>query len=123
MREPSSRASEESGPVLETVGDGVVLVRVRGSLDGWAGSAELVEALTGVADGGVRRTVVDLSDVDFSDSAGLHALLCGQRKHDQAGATLVVAGPLSANVRRLFEVTGTLGAFHFANDVDAAING
>ncbi|WLQ39906.1 STAS domain-containing protein [Streptomyces laculatispora] len=112
---------EEVGPVLEAVGDGVVLVRVRGSLDGWAGSVELAEALTGVADGGGRRTVVDLSGVDFADSAALLALLHGQRKHDTPRVTLVVAGPLSARVRRLFEVTGTLGAFRFATDVDAAI--
>ncbi|MEV0750243.1 STAS domain-containing protein [Streptomyces sp. NBC_01220] len=121
MREPSSGASEEGAPVLEPVGDGVVLVRVRGNLDDWAGSAELVEALTDVAEGGGRRTVVDLSGVDFADSAGLHALLHGQRKHDKAGVSLVVAGPLSAKVRRLFEVTGTLDAFRFADDVDAAI--
>ncbi|MFJ1901222.1 STAS domain-containing protein [Streptomyces sp. NPDC088115] len=123
MRDPSSRGSEEAGSVLETVGDGVVLIRVRSSLDGWAGSAELVEALTSVAGAGGRRTVVDLSGVDFADSAGLHALLHGQRKHDQAGVTLVVAGPLSMKVRRLFEVTGTLGVFRFADDVDAAITG
>ncbi|MEV2243078.1 STAS domain-containing protein [Streptomyces sp. NPDC049970] len=106
---------------MEAVGDGVVLVRVRGGLDSWAGSAELVEVLTAVADGGGRRTVVDLSGVDFADSAGLHALLHAQRKYDKAGVTLVVAGPLSVKVRRLLEVTGTLGAFRFADDVDAAI--
>ncbi|MEV7406143.1 STAS domain-containing protein [Streptomyces sp. NPDC091267] len=122
MREPSSRASEEGSLVLETVTEGVVLVRVRGSLDGWAGSAKLVEALTAAADGGGRRTVVDLSGVAFSDSAGLHALLHGQRRHDEVGVPLVVAGPLSLNVRRLFEVTGTLDVFRFADDVDAAIS-
>ncbi|MER6639030.1 STAS domain-containing protein [Streptomyces microflavus] len=106
---------------METVGDGVVLVRVRGSVDGWAGSAELAEALTVAADGGGRRTVVDLSEVAFVDSAGLHALLDGQREHDSAGVPLVVAGPLSVKVRRLFEVTGTLGAFRFVDDVAAAI--
>ncbi|MFJ1797825.1 STAS domain-containing protein [Streptomyces sp. NPDC088180] len=109
------------GSFLETVGDGVVLVRVRGNLDGWAGSAELAEALTTVADRRGRRTVVDLSSVDFADSSGLHALLHGLRKHDSAGVPLVVAGPLSVQVRRLFEVTGTLGAFRFVNDVAAAI--
>lgn len=122
MKEPSSRG-EEAGPVVEAVGDGVVLVRVQGSLDGWAGSAALVETLTDAAENGGRRTVLDLSGVYFADSSGLHALLLGKRKHDKAGVSMVVAGPLSANVRRLFEVTGTEGAFRFADDVDAAVTG
>ncbi|MEU1435877.1 STAS domain-containing protein [Streptomyces sp. NPDC005786] len=88
---------------------------------GWAGSDKLVETLAGAAESGGRRTVVDLSAVTFADSAALHALLHGQRKHDRAGATLMLAGPLSARVRRLFEVTGTLRAFRFATDLDAAI--
>ncbi|MFJ4963369.1 STAS domain-containing protein [Streptomyces sp. NPDC088729] len=114
---------DEVGPVLETVGDGVVLIRINGSLDGWSGSADLVEALSDAARSGGRRTVVDLSGVDFADSAGLHALLQGQRRHDALGMSLVVAGPLGVRVRRLFEVTGTLGAFRFADDVEAAIAG
>ncbi|MFI1188907.1 STAS domain-containing protein [Streptomyces californicus] len=109
--------------VLETVGDGVVLIRVRGSLDGWDGTAGLTEALAAAATGGGRLTVVDLSGVEFADSTALHALLDGLREHDGAGARLVVAGPLSVNVRRLFEVTGTLDAFRFAADVETAIAG
>ncbi|MEU6125913.1 STAS domain-containing protein [Streptomyces sp. NPDC047123] len=115
-------AGEEVGPtVLTTVSDGVVLIRVRGAVDDWAGPAELVDALTAAADGGEQRTVVDLSGVDFADSAALHALLHGRRKHEKAGIPLVVAGPLSVNVHRLFEVTGTLDAFRFADDVGTAL--
>ncbi|MFE9459088.1 STAS domain-containing protein [Streptomyces californicus] len=109
--------------VLETVGDGVVLIRVRGSLDGWDGTAELTEALAAAANGGGRLTVVDLSGVEFADSTALHALLDGRREHDDAGKRLVAAGPLSVNVRRLFEVTGTLDAFRFTADVETAIAG
>ncbi|MFB8087515.1 STAS domain-containing protein [Streptomyces sp. NPDC055992] len=105
----------------KTAGD-VVLIRVRGSLDGWSGSGDLSAALTGAVEGGAVRTVVDLSGVAFADSAALHALLGGQREHTRAGVPLVLAGPLESGVRRLFEVTGTSGAFRFADDVEAALH-
>ncbi|MEV2248672.1 STAS domain-containing protein [Streptomyces sp. NPDC049970] len=106
--------------VVETAPDGAVLVRVRGSLDEWSGSRELAAALAGAAGAGGRRTVVDLSGVGFADSAGLHALLGGLRQHGEAGIPLVLAGPMTAAVRRLFEVTGTLDAFRVADCVDSA---
>ncbi|MEU1485958.1 STAS domain-containing protein [Streptomyces sp. NPDC005752] len=106
--------------VVETAHDGVVLIRVRGNLDAWSSSKELVGALTGAARGGGRRTVVDLSGVEFADSAGLHALLHGRRKHGDAGMPLVLAGPMTATLHRLFEVTGTLDAFEIADSVDSA---
>lgn len=106
--------------VVETAHDGAVLIRVRGSLDAWSGSKELVGALMGAAGGGGRRTVVDLSRVEFADSAGLHALLHGRRKHGEAGIPLVLAGPMTATLQRLFEVTGTLDAFEIADSVETA---
>ncbi|WP_329038363.1 STAS domain-containing protein [Streptomyces sp. NBC_00178] len=111
---------DEKRVVVETAPDGAVLIRVRGSLDGWAGSTELADALTRAADGGTNRTVVDLSGVEFADSAGLHTLLDGRRQHGEAGIPLVLAGPMPAAVRRLLEVTGTLGAFQVADSVDSA---
>ncbi|KOG80500.1 anti-sigma factor antagonist [Streptomyces griseus subsp. rhodochrous] len=108
---------------LETVGDGVVLIRVRGSLDGWDGTAGMADALAAAATGAGRLTVVDLSGVGFADSTALHALLDGLREHESAGRRLVLAGPLGVNVRRLFEVTGTSDAFRFAADVETAIAG
>ncbi|MEV5602488.1 STAS domain-containing protein [Streptomyces sp. NPDC052299] len=114
-------AEDERSVGSEKRADDVVLIRVRGNLDGWSGSGELSAALTGaVADGGVR-TVVDLSAVTFADSAALHSLLGGQREHVKAGVPLVLAGPLQSGVRRLFEVTGTVGAFRFADDVETAL--
>ncbi|MFE9823780.1 hypothetical protein ACFYSH_16855 [Streptomyces sp. NPDC005791] len=46
-----------------------------------------------------------------ADSTGPHAVPHARRRHDEAGVRLVAAGPLTTGVRRLFEVSGTLGAF------------
>ncbi|MFB8029090.1 STAS domain-containing protein [Streptomyces sp. NPDC056465] len=113
--------ADELRVVVEAADDGVVLVRVRGSLDGWSEPSGLTEALEEAAGRGGRLTVADLSRLEFADSTGLHALLNAQRHHDAAGVRLVLAGPLGTGVRRLFEVSGTLGAFTFADTVDAAL--
>ncbi|MFE3518160.1 STAS domain-containing protein [Streptomyces sp. NPDC059166] len=114
--------ADELRVVVETADDGVVLIRVRGSLDGWSGHSELVEALDGAAGRGGRLTVADLSRLEFADSTGLHVLLNAQRRHTATGVRLVLAGPLDTGLRRLFEVSGTLGAFTFADTVDAALS-
>ncbi|MFF1460184.1 STAS domain-containing protein [Streptomyces sp. NPDC058330] len=113
-------AADELSVVTRTTDDGVVLIRVRGSLDAWSGCSELADALADAAGRSTGRTVVDLSGVEFADSAGLHALLSGRQRHEETGGRLVLAGPLGVSVRRLFEVTGTLGAFRFADHVDTA---
>ncbi|MFD5875235.1 STAS domain-containing protein [Streptomyces sp. NPDC060322] len=112
--------ADELRVVVEAADDGVVLVRVRGSLDGWSDPG-LAGALEEAAGRGGRLTVADLSRLEFADSTGLHALLHAQRRHDEAGVRLVLAGPLGTGVRRLFEVSGTLDAFTFADTVDAAL--
>ncbi|MFD3441903.1 STAS domain-containing protein [Streptomyces sp. NPDC058685] len=113
-------SSDELVVAVEPSADGVVLIRVRGSLDSWSDGDRLVEALTSAAEGKGRRTVVDLSGLAFADSTALHALLHGQRKHTANGVPLVLVGPMNVKVLRLFEVTGTQEAFQFAGSVDQA---
>ena len=50
--------------------------------------------------------VLDLRDLGFIDSSGLHALVRAYRRSDQNGHRLVVVGAKPI-VRRLCEVTGT----------------
>ncbi|MFC9942504.1 STAS domain-containing protein [Streptomyces pratensis] len=113
--------ADELHVVVEAPDDGVVLIRVRGSLDGWSDPSELVEALEAAAGGGGRLTVADLSRLEFADSTGLHVLLNARHRHTDAGVRLVLAGPLGTEVRRLLDVSGTLGAFTIADTVDAAL--
>ncbi|WP_405782509.1 STAS domain-containing protein [Streptomyces sp. NBC_00859] len=105
---------------VETSADDVVLISVRGSLDGWSDCDALAEALSRAAQGSTQQTVVDLSRLTFADSTALHALLHGLRKHAENGIPLVLAGPLHPSVSRLFEVTGTHAAFRFADSVEQA---
>jgi anti-sigma B factor antagonist len=64
------------------------------------------EALVALVDRNRERAVVDLSDVTFMDSSGIHALLVARGHAENAGRTLVVRP--SAPVRRVLSVTGLL---------------
>jgi anti-anti-sigma factor len=68
--------------------------------------------LRDVAVGGVRRLVLDLRQLTFMDSAGLHLVLTWDawaREHD--AEFNVIQGRTA--IRRIFEITGTLQALPF----------
>lgn len=56
------------------------------------------------------RTIIDVSEVAFGDSAFLHALI---RAHFQP-PILIIAGSLPSELRRLFQLTGTLRMFNIS---------
>ncbi|OKK22065.1 hypothetical protein AMK16_02255 [Streptomyces sp. CB00455] len=75
----------------------------------------LREALEAAARDGVSRTVLDLVGLSFADSTLLNTLIqAHNRQH------LVLAGPLSPQLARLFEVTGTDAVFHLTPDLASA---
>lgn len=111
---------ESESTVAPTVENGVLIVRVRGGI-GFDHAGELKRALTKARRRDTSRTVVDLSGLMFADSTLLHVLLGAQREHRAEGLPMVVAGPLSPTVRRLFEVTGTADFFTMAPSLDAAV--
>lgn len=113
--------------VDDTPGTGVpraqgdlVVVTSAGELD-WDFAGDFAGDLRNAVAGGCRLLVVDMSQVTFADSTALNALLTAQRDLAGTGRHLVVAGPLTTPVRRLFEVSGTIGHLEFAADLDAAL--
>ena len=56
---------------------------------------------------GTRKLVLDLTNVDFVDSAGLGIIMRAFGEIEQRGGKFRVAGP-TAQVQRLFEVTHTV---------------
>ena len=82
---------------------GTTTVVVCGELD-IATAPELERAL---CDGetGAEVVIVDLRDVGFIDSSGLHVIVAAHERIRRAGRRLLVV-PGSAAVRRLFAVSG-----------------
>ncbi len=69
------------------------------------GAPRIEAALRDAFDGAPGLVVIDLSNLTFLDSSGLHALVTGHELCRARGRELrIVPGP--ANVQRIFELTG-----------------
>lgn len=89
----------------------VLVLTLSGELD-LASAPALERQLDDARDVAVPRVVVDLSGLEFFDSAGLHVLLDAHRKLRGNGQGLVLRrGPRA--VQRMFELTHTLTIFRF----------
>lgn len=91
-------------------GTGVVRVSVIGEVDPCT-APSLERALFRELDLG-SDVLLDLSEVSFIDSSGLHAIVSAARKADAEGGKLSVTSPLPAQARRVIEITGLESLLH-----------
>jgi anti-anti-sigma factor len=85
--------------------NGVTNIALTGELD--IASVPVLESLLTAADqDGARAIVVDLRDLSFVDSSGLHALVRAYRRSEQGGRPLLLVGA-TPSTRRLCEMTRT----------------
>lgn len=91
-------------------GGDVTRLELKGELD--MASGPVLEQALQAAESTGRTVVIDLGGLEFLDSTGLRVLLGAQSRSVQNGHRLSLrAGPPS--VQRVFELTGTDGAFRF----------
>ena len=110
-----SRAS--GGPV--GIGDpGGVVLTVLGDLD-MAGAPGLRQVVVTEVAGGARLVVLDLTAVDFVDSAGLGVVVGALRRLRAHDGDLLVVCP-EPRIRRVFEMCDLDRVFTLHGDVDAA---
>jgi anti-anti-sigma factor len=79
-----------------------------------------VESLLGAVEPG-GDVVVDLTGVSFVDSVTLSVFVRASRRHDAAGAVLVLAGAQGA-VRRVLAITNLDRMLAYADSVDQALD-
>jgi anti-anti-sigma factor len=91
-----------------TTAGSVVEVRFVGELD-YAVVPDVLDRLTAVVLGDPRpdRVVVDLSELSFLDSTGIHALVTARRIASQHGVEMNLVNP-GGMVRRALEITGVI---------------
>lgn len=88
-----------------------LVLALYGELD-IASAPALEREVLDAEDVGPDRIVIDLSGLQFTDSAGLHAIVrAQQRSHEQQHQLALVHGPRP--VHRVFELTGTLDMVSF----------
>ncbi len=71
---------------------------------------------------GIRNFILDLSNVKFTDSSGLSAILIGDRIwRNNLEGSFIVAGPLSSSVKKLIEISKLDEVFTIIPTVDESI--
>lgn len=88
--------------LYQTLGGGVVLVRLNGRLDATT-SPEVRETLQTLLEQDQPKIIIDLHDVPFIDSSGLASLVSGLRMAREKGGTIALSGiqPQAQTVFRL----------------------
>ena len=99
--------------------DGVAVLAVSGDLDIHAASA-LRDGLAPLLDGGHRRLVVDLQEVQFLDSTGL-GVLVGAMKRARHGGPAVELVCTRAPTLRVLHYTGLDRVFRIHASLDDAL--
>jgi anti-sigma B factor antagonist len=120
----SSGMRDEPFQVLSSSRDDSVIVEVRGEID-LATAPELmrgVEAGLDAGPSGVRRLVIDLSDVGFLDSSGLNTLVRLRRLLDGRGIAFRLVSPADRAVRQVFEITELTKPLHVVDSLDDALD-
>jgi anti-sigma B factor antagonist len=100
-----------------SVGDGQVVVVLRGELD-VAEAANVAASLAVVAASG-RTVIVDLEALEFIDSSGLAALVRTRQHARRAGCDLLLAAP-QQQVQRMLAITRLIDVFAVHACVDEA---
>ena len=85
--------------------NGIVRMALRGELDIVAAHV-LSERLVSIEQEGATGILLDLRDLTFTDSTGLHALIEAWDRGHENGRRLLFFGT-TPTARRLFELTGT----------------
>src|SRR4051812_24874362 len=100
--------------VTSTLGASRARLRLHGELD-LAGAERVRAAFRGACSSECSLVLVDLSEVTFCDSSGIHALLFGRDCCERNGMELRVVG-VAGIVRRVFEIANLHELFDVRDD-------
>jgi anti-sigma B factor antagonist len=96
----------------EAIGD-AHLIATSGEID-QVSSRLVADALRRATVAGEGNVVLDMSETNFIDSAGISTLLNGLRRLTRQRRELIVVCP-PGPPRRVFETLGLIGMFHLVN--------
>ncbi len=100
----------------------VATITVTGRLDA-VEAAPLRAEVTDHLNAGTNRIIVDLSAVQFVDSAGLAALVIGMKRARLNGGDVRLVRPIHPDAQRVFALTKFDDVFVMAEDLEIAGRG
>lgn len=115
VRDVSPAAGDVFGMTVDVADRGAV-VNVRGELD-VATAPALADCVARMLDQGRCHITIDLDEVEFLDSQGLHALVVGYKQARARGGDLVVRRP-RGHVLKVLEMCGLTTVLSVGADAD-----
>ena len=100
--------------------EGVTVIDISGRITLADGSVDLREVLRDLAAKGVRRVLVNMSDVTYVDSSGIGELASGYTTMTNAGGSMKMYG-VTKRVKDLLLITRLYGLFDVQDSESAAI--
>lgn len=70
---------------------------------------------------GVKNIILDLSDVNYTDSSGLSSLLVGNRTYQQGGGIFILAA-LSEHTMKLIKISQLDGVLNILPTIEEAVD-
>ena len=100
-------------------GKDAAVLSLAGELD-VSNVAQAREAALKLLAGGIKRLVVDLSNLEYIDSSGLGMLIGLHKRQKESGGTLAIAGARE-RVMRVLKITGLEQILILYDDAGAAL--
>jgi anti-sigma B factor antagonist len=95
------------------------IIHVKGRLDS-ATVPELERQVLSMLEGDQRHLVLDFSELDYINSAGLRVLVMGYQRLTPLGGQVVICG-VKDYIAEVFDVSGYNRIFRMSPDLDQAI--
>jgi anti-sigma B factor antagonist len=96
------------------------LVKISGRIDSQT-APELEETLQGIMDAGRYKIVLDMSDVEFTSSAGLRVLINAQKTCKKMNRGEVSLAAMPERIYEALDLAGLLPIFNIYGDVVHAV--
>jgi len=100
----------------------IVVVELKGQLDAFE-STDVRALLTGEIEAGRCRIVIDLSAIEFVDSAGLAALVQAMKRARENGGDVRIVQPIDPVAYRVFELTKFDQVFTIGSSSEELVSG
>jgi len=98
--------------------DEIALLELSGQIDSYT-SEEITKLLDTHLANGKSKAIVDVTEVDYLDSAGVSALINSKLKLAKKGGNLRLIG-LGGKTKEVFELAGLLNMFEIFDDREKA---
>jgi anti-anti-sigma factor len=99
---------------------GVLVARIRGEID-MSNSAEIGSAIAGRISNEALGLVLDLSDVEYLDSAALHMIFDLRARLRDRGQRVRLVVPPGATIEQAIEIMNVPGTIGVSESMDAAL--